>query len=249
MTSVSVHQPNFMPWLKLLTKAMASDVFIAYDSVQFTRREYHARQLFRTGAGTPEWLSVPVVSTGQRQVLQDTRIAESYDWRSAHLRFLEKNYAATPYFDEVFPLIDDAYARRSTRLVDHNLDLFEAFCGYLSADVRIVRASDVPHSGTREERLLELVQNVGGDVHLTSTSTTHPIDWTRFDLAGIPVFEQVFEHPVYPQPGGPFVPNLAAADLLFACGRGAGEILRGCNRFELLGPGPHDAAAVTGRWE
>jgi hypothetical protein len=193
--------------------------------------------------------SVSVVSTGSRQVLQDTRIAESFDWRSAHLRFLEKNYGATPYFTEVFPLLDDVYARRHTRLVDHNLDLFEALCGYLAADVRIVRASDVPHSGTREERLRDLVQNVGGDVHLTSTSTTHRIDWSLFDLAGIPVFEQVFGHPVYPQPGGPFVPNLAAADLLFACGRGAGEILRGCNRFELLGPGLHDATAVTGRWE
>ena len=249
MVSVSVHQPNFMPWLKLLTKVLASDVFVAYDSVQFTRREFHARQLFRSVSGAPEWLSVPVESTGSRQILQDTRIAESFDWRSAHLRFLEKHYAATPFFAEVFPLIEEVYARRNTRLVEHNLDLLQAFCDYLSADVRIVRASDLPHSGAREDRLRDLVQNVGGDVHLTSTSTTHQIDWSLLDRAGIPVFEQVFEHPVYPQPPGPFLPNLAAPDLFFACGTGAGEILRDCNRFELLGPGLHDEAAAAGRWD
>ena len=34
---VSVHQPNFMPWLKLLDKILASDVYIAYDTAQFTK--------------------------------------------------------------------------------------------------------------------------------------------------------------------------------------------------------------------
>lgn len=48
MVIVSVHQPNFMPWLKLLAKVLASDVYVAYDSVQFTRQEFHARQLLKS---------------------------------------------------------------------------------------------------------------------------------------------------------------------------------------------------------
>ena len=44
MTSVCLHQPNFMPWTKLLAKIAASDVYVAYDTVQFTRTEYHNRQ-------------------------------------------------------------------------------------------------------------------------------------------------------------------------------------------------------------
>lgn len=234
MVAVSVHQPNFMPWLKLLTKITTSDVFVAYDSVQFTRKEFHARQKAMTRRGTPEWLTVPVVSTGNRQVLKDTRIARSCDWRSDHLRFLQVNYGGAPFFGEVFPLIENVYGRDHDLLVDHNLDLLDAFCRYLSADVRIVRASEVPHSGDRETRLLELVQGVGGDVHLTSTSTSHHIDWTLFHEAGIPVLEQVFEHPVYPQQGGEFLPNLAAADLLFARGRGAADLLAASTSFEPL---------------
>ncbi|MBG6057229.1 hypothetical protein RCH16_000421 [Cryobacterium sp. MP_M5] len=235
MPTVSVHQPNFMPWSKLLAKVLASDVFVAYDSVQFTRKEFHARQLFRTRAGKPEWLSVPVQSTGDRQVLKDARIAESLDWRSDHLRFLRTHYGDTPFFGEVFPLIENIYARRHTMLVDLNLDLIETLCRYLAADVRIVRARDLPHSGDREQRLLDLVQGAGGDAHLTSTSTTHHIDWSGFERTGIPVFEQVFTEPVYPQPTGDFVPHLAAADLLFACGPAAGPMLAGHTRFERIG--------------
>jgi hypothetical protein len=39
-----VHQPNFLPWLKLLDKILGSDVYVAYDSVIYTRSEYHDRQ-------------------------------------------------------------------------------------------------------------------------------------------------------------------------------------------------------------
>ena len=44
VTRVSVHQPNFLPWTKLFDKVLGSDVYIAYDSVQYTRSEFHSRQ-------------------------------------------------------------------------------------------------------------------------------------------------------------------------------------------------------------
>lgn len=236
MTTVSVHQPNFMPWIKLMAKVLASDIFVAYDSVQFTRKEFHARQLLKTQLGKTSWLSVPVVSTGSRQILKDTRISYDADWRSMHLSFLGTHYAGAPYFEEVFALIEKVYARRHELLVDHNIDLLEEFCRYLGSDVRIVRASSLPHCGEREERLLALVRNAGGDTHLTSTSTTHYIDWSLFERAGIPVLEQVFDHPVYEQPHGEFIPNLGVGDLLFARGRAAACILRSSSRFEVLEP-------------
>ncbi|BAS16656.1 conserved hypothetical protein [Arthrobacter sp. Hiyo8] len=99
----------------------------------------------------------------------------------------------------MFPLIHAVYGRQHQFLVEHNLDLLEQFCRYLGSGVRIVRATRLEHGGTREERLLDLVRNAGGDGHLTSTTTTHVIDWTGFEEAGIPVYHQLFDHPAYPQ--------------------------------------------------
>lgn len=232
MVTVSVHQPNFMPWLKLMAKILDSDVYVAYDSVQFTRQEFHARQLFATRGGTPAWLTVPVLSTGARQVLKNVRIAEN-GWRETHLEFLEKNYVQAPYFDEVFPLIQAVYGRGHQLLVDHNLDLIEQFCRYLGSAVKIVRASSLPHEGTREERLLDLVRNAKGDAHLTSTTATHVIDWTGFEDARIPVYQQLFEHPEYAQGTGTFTANLAAADLMFNAGQATARLLASCTHWAL----------------
>src|SRR5262245_59399550 len=121
-TLVSVHQPNFMPWLKLLDKILASDVYVAYDTAQFTNTEYHARQKVKTPS-KPVWMSVPVLSTGDYQPIMDVEIDTKQPYGRQHLHRLRTAYGSTPYFDEVYPLMKEVYAGDHERLVDLNLDL------------------------------------------------------------------------------------------------------------------------------
>lgn len=224
---VSVHQPNFQPWLKLLDKILASDVYVAYDTVQYTKSEYHARQRVRTYTG-PAWLSLPLLSVrGQRQLLCEVLLDPGQPFRPRHLKVLRTGYAKAPFFAEVYALVEDVYARDHRRLVDLNVDLIEAICRYLGSPVRIVRASSLPHQGDNTDRLLGLVRAVAGTGHLTSTYGTERqyIDWPRVQAAGIAIRAQRFAHPVYPQPWPGFVPDLAALDLLFCRGPATAEIL------------------------
>ncbi len=225
-TLVSVHQPNFMPWLKLLDKILASDVYVAYDTAQFTKSEYHARQKVKTHA-KPVWLTVPVQSTGGYKPIQDVRIDNKQPFQQQHLHKLRKSYGSTPYFDEVYAILEPVFNGDHERLVDLNLDLIEALCAYLDASVRIVRASTLPHEGDRAERLVQLVKAVGGSDHLTSTygGDHQDVDWSPFEDEGIGIRVQEFEHPEYDQIGDDFVPNLAAVDMLFSHGRETAEIL------------------------
>jgi hypothetical protein len=236
-TLVSVHQPNFMPWLKLLDKILASDVFVAYDTAQFTKTEYHARQKVKTPS-KPVWMSVPVLSTGDYQPIMDVEIDNKQPFGRQHLHRLRTAYGSTPYFDEVYAVVKEVYDRDHDRLVDLNLDMIEALCSYLDSPVRIVRASDLPHQGDRAERLVQLVQGVGGTEHLTSTygGDHQDVDWSCFERAGIGIRSQQFEHPEYDQIGSDFVPHLAAVDMLFSCGRETAEIL--ARRRSLVAVGP-----------
>src|SRR5262249_28622039 len=85
---VCLHQPNFLPWTKLVDKLLASDIYIAYDSVQYTHSEFHARQWI-SGRDGPVWLSVPVLTRGRsRQPLYKAELVPGRAWRDAHLRLL-----------------------------------------------------------------------------------------------------------------------------------------------------------------
>lgn len=236
--TVSVHQPNFMPWLKLVDKILASDVYVAYDTAQYTKTEYHARQKVKTQSG-PVWLSTPVQHVrGTHQTIKDVRIDNSQPFRRRHLKVLSMAYASAPYYDEVFPIIDEIYAREHDYLADLSIDLIAAICSYLENPVRIVRASALPHEGTRAERLVQLVQAVGGTEHLTSTvgADHQEVDWEPFEEAGIGLVAQKFDHPTHDQIGPGFVPHLAAVDMLFSCGRRTREILEQRRRLVPVDP-------------
>lgn len=96
--SVSIHQPNFMSWLKLFDKVLASDIFIAYDTVQYTRSEYHSRQKIKTMQGDAEWLSVPLLSDrgSAPSLIREVRIDNSQPFRQRHLRRFRLAYSRTP---------------------------------------------------------------------------------------------------------------------------------------------------------
>jgi hypothetical protein len=224
-----LHQPNFLPWSKLIAKVMASDVWIVYDTAQYTKTEFHSRQRVNSKNG-PVWLSAPVMKAGRPrfQSLAEVELCADHDWRSAHLRLLREHYRVTPYWSDVFALLEPAYASENRMLVDFNLMLTEAVLRYLGSTTRVVRASALPHAGDRTDRLIQLNQAVDADVHLTSTygSDEVVIDWERVARAGISVQEQRFIHPVYAQPHGPFVPGLSVIDLLCNCGPDAARMLR-----------------------
>jgi hypothetical protein len=243
--TVSIHQPNFLPWLKLLDKILASDVYVAYDTAQYTKTEYHARQKVKSFSG-PVWLTVPIRHVrGVRQTLKDVRIDNSQPFRRKHLKVLRTSYERTPHFDEVFPVIEEIYGRDHEYLVDLNLDLITSFCSYLGGPVRIVRASTLPHDGERAERLVRLVQAVGGTCHLTSTfgGDHQEVDWPLFHEAGVRITAQQFEHPDYDQIGSGFEPNLAAVDMLFSCGRDTRTIVERGRQLVPVDPALANAAS------
>ncbi len=245
--AVSVHQPNFMPWLKLLDKILGSDVYVAYDTVLYTRSEYHARQRIKR-AGRADWLSVPLVKVpGTQQLIKDVRIDGSQPFRAQHLRLIRLAYGKSEHFDEVYPVIESVYRKDQALLVDLNLDLISALCAYLDSTVRIVPASTLERDKTTAElgdntqRIVDMVRTVGGTIHLTSTYGTERqyIDWPRVQAAGLGIWSQEFEHPMYEQAGTDFLPHLAALDMLFHCGSATAEMLRERRRFV-------DVATISG---
>ena len=44
---VSVHQPQYLPWLGYFDKIAKSDVFVFLDNVQYKRREFQNRNKIR----------------------------------------------------------------------------------------------------------------------------------------------------------------------------------------------------------
>lgn len=218
-------QPSYLPWLGYFAQLHRSDVFVVYDDVQFDKESWRNRNRIKT-AGGPQWLTVPVLTSGQqRPSNRDVRIDNSTPWRRKHLRAIEQSYARAPYLADYLPLFASLYDRRWTHLLDLNLAAFDVLsCAFgICRSIRL--SSELRVDGDRIERLVGICRAVGADTFYEGAAGRNYLTASPFNGAGIALEYQDYRHPVYSQLHPPFMPYLSAVDLLFNCGPKSLEIL------------------------
>lgn len=221
---VTIHQPQFLPWLGYLDKIDRADLFVVLDTVQYTKNEWQNRNRIRTAQGW-QWLTVPVLHRfGQR--LNEVRINQQVDWHAKHLRALEIHYGQAAHLEEFLEGLRNLYRDPWERLAALNLAvlrwLLEAFG--ITTPVRL--ASEMTLREDPTDRLIDICHTVGATRYLAGAGARQYMAMERFDASGVRLEIQDFRHPVYRQCYAPFVPGMAAVDLLFTCGKDALPLLR-----------------------
>ena len=211
---VTIHQPDFLPWLGFFDRWQKSDTYIVLDDVQFLRRGWHHRDKIKTQNGI-KWLTVPVLKKSRyHQTIKEVRINNEENWRSQHLKTIHTSYGKTIDFDLVYSKLIEIYKRNHNLLISLNMDLL-GFCSkMLEIKTPVVFASAFNIKSTGSRRLVDLIKSVGGEDYLTGSGSRDYLDEALFKKAGIDVCWQKFEHPVYTQLYGGFEKMLSALDFL-----------------------------------
>ena len=223
---VSIHQPQFMPWLGYFDKIVKSDIFVFLDTVQFKKNEFQNRNKIKTAHGWM-WLTVPVLYKYPEHI-DEVKINNRVDWRKKHMRALEINYQKAPYCNVLLPTLKAFYAGDAESLFECNRESILMLLKVLRVHKKTKVASelrDFPEEPS--ERLAAICDFLGADTYLSGTGGREYLNIEPFHDKGITVTFQEFKHPVYPQLYGDFVPHLSILDLLFNCGPDSLKILEG----------------------
>jgi hypothetical protein len=226
MTIVCIHQPDFIPWIGFFDRLLKSDIFVVLDNVQLLRRGWHNRDKIKTAKG-PMWLTVPINWKGRsNQLINEAEIDNIQNWRRKQLKALDFWYKKAPYFDRYFPQIEKIYSRRHQKLVDLNVDLLNFLSQAFEIEVEVIFASSLNVTAKSTDLMVRIVKAVGGDTYLSGIGAKDYLDEQKFEQARLKVIWQKFEHPVYPQLHGEFIPDLSSIDFLFNCGDKCVNILK-----------------------
>ena len=161
--------------------------------------------------------------------IADVAVDGEQPWARRHLATIEHAYAEAPYFARHRPAIRELYAQKWTKLAP----LAVASASWLADAVGIRTptrlASQIGATAADPtDRLIEICRAVGATTYLAGVDAVEYMDTRRFAAAGIMVLRQQYEHPVYPQIHGDFVPSLSGLDLLLMHGDHAlGTLRRG----------------------
>jgi len=220
-------QPTYLPWMGYYALMDQVDVFVFLDSVQFAKRSWQQRNKIKTTNGE-QWLTVPVVSKS----LRDQRIDEvKIDYGSAfikkHIGTIEMAYKKaryyTQYSDRIFAILNRNYPYLS----ELNVAIIEEIKDILGIEIEFIRSSSLACRGTKAELLADICQQLRADTYISPPGSQGYLEQsTAFQERGIRVKYNDYQHPVYEQLHGSFLPYMSIIDLFFNEGEKSLEIIR-----------------------
>lgn len=227
MKTVAIVQSNYIPWKGYFDLIRASDEFVLYDDMQFTRRDWRNRNRIKTANGLI-WLTIPVQVKGRfTQRICDTLVSDP-DWPAEHWRSLELAYRRAPHFASVADWLGPLYqGAKQPDLSSVNRHFLRAICDRLGIDTPLTSSLDYAGSGERSERLATICEQAGASVYLSGPAARDYLDEAPFAARGISVrWFDYSGYPEYPQLWGPFEHGVSVLDLLFNAGNDAPRHLK-----------------------
>jgi hypothetical protein len=225
MTTVAIHQPQYLPYLGFFHKLRHCDVFVALDNVQFQKNGLQNRNKIKTSQGW-QWLTVPVLHDFG-QPIRDVGINPNVPWQRKHWNALASNYGRAPFFNEFSPSLKPLLEQEWDSLSQLDMALAKWAMVALAIETPVVHASELGVEGNQTELLIAICRAVGADRYLSGPGGRRYMDLEAFAAAGITIEWQAFTSPVYPQlfPQAEFVPDLSAVDAIFNCGAATASFL------------------------
>jgi hypothetical protein len=236
----AILQSGYLPWLGYFHLINQADIFVFLDDVQWTTRDWRNRNRVRTPQGWT-WLTVPVTleKVYFEYLIKDVRINYSQDWQSQHLNTINHHYRKTPYFEEVYPLIENSLKKKSEFVVDLNYDLIFRICDYINIDKKKFMFSqkmNLSYAAKKDDRLLEILLTIGNiDTYISGAAASSYLEESKFESKGIHVEWHDYPHPYYRQQtwgSSTFISYLSVIDLLFNHGRESLKVLTGSRTIE-----------------
>lgn len=228
---VGIHQPNYFPWMGYFDKMDNADVFILLDDVQLTDSSVTQRNRVLNCNGIPTYITVAFQKEGYMQKpLREIQLNQDVAWQKRQVDFLRGTYGKTPYFNEVWELIQPIFTKNYATLVEVNYATICLVKELLGITTKVVWQSEMnySHEGHKNDLILNLCESVSADVYLSGKGAQKYMNLESFKHAGIKVEFQNFIMPEYKQMYSKyFCSGLSMLDVLLNCGiKGTKKLFR-----------------------
>ena len=229
MLTLTAHQTGYIPWLGFFHKVALADVYVHFDQVQYTPKDFINRNKIKTSNGSC-WLTVPVLKKGHREKnIAEIEINNTEKWREKHWKTIYANYKRAPYFNRYAQFLNDLYHTNWQRLTELNFYVLIWLLKELDIKTKVVRAGDYNFEGSKSDLVLNMCKQLGANTYIFGSQGINYADINSFEMAKIkPVFQD-YQHPVYNQLCGDFVPYMSVLDLLFNEGPNSLDIIMSGN--------------------
>ncbi len=214
-----ITQSNYIPWKGYFDNIQQADVFVVFDDMQYTRRDWRNRNSIKTAQGL-KWLTIPVEVKGKYfQKINETKISET-NWQQSHLSLIKQNYSKSPFFNELYPWIESLYRNAEFEYITEvNVFFLKEVCSFLGINTLFLDSREFELQDGKTERLIAVCKKINATEYLTGPSAKSYIQEELFEAEKIKISYFDYEgYPEYKQFYPPFNHHVCIWDLILNTG-------------------------------
>lgn len=225
---VVVLQTNYIPWKGYFDLMSSGDVFITYDSAQYTKNDWRNRNILN-GPNGPIWLTIPIETKNRPlQRIDEARVIEHH-WTKKHWETIRQTLSKRPHFSAYQEEWKACYERANSmdRLHEINVMFLETLARQFGITTEIKHDSEFEYGGSNAtERLVNLCVAAGATSYVTGPAGMNYIEADYFAKANIELeLIDYANYVLYDQGRVEFLPGVTALDLLANVGPDANKHL------------------------
>lgn len=223
MSTLSAHQPHFLPWPSYFLKILRSDVFIILDDVQFRKNYFQNRcEILDIGFKKKQWLTLPIKKKiSSKSIIKEIPFAEKFHAKDILLK-LELSYRGSPFYEEVYADLKNLFVSLDTSLCAFNINSILWCMEMLNIQTEVVISSsiNIPFEQNPTQKLINLCLHHDATSYLSGPGGRNYMDLCLFQESEINVLwhDSKDINLRYKQSFSPFIPNLSILDMFFNVG-------------------------------
>lgn len=231
---VGVIQSSYVPWRGYFDFINSVDLFVLYDDVQYSTGSWRNRNQVKTADGL-KWMTVPVKKK-LGLAIDETEVEYQHSWMEQHRGLLRASLGKCPFFTQARELWEEGVTAQPRTISALNKSLLEPICRYLGIETRVIESRPLGLTGSRTERLINLLRTVGGTHYVSGPAAKAYLDVEQFRASGLGLEYKSYAYGPYPQPHGEFAGAVSILDLIANVGPTARQHLSSRQANEVVLP-------------
>lgn len=230
---IAIMQPYFFPYIGYWQLINAVDEFVILDDVNFIMRGYINRNSILLN-GKAHLFSIPLEKPSQNKLINETKLNFSTKDKETFLKTITIAYKKTPYYNEVFPLIEKIILNSEVDLTKYIKNSIEIITKYLNIDTKVLLSSEISKDNNlkAQARIIEINKQLNSNHYINPIGGLELYNKNDFEKEDILLNFLKTNIIAYPQFKNEFISNLSIIDILMFNSKE--EIKEMLNDYELI---------------
>ena len=231
----TILQPTYLPWIGYFDMIDISDIYVAFDDVQFSKKSWQQRNFIKTQQGAL-MLSVSIKKSKLTTSIKDIKTMDSKKILKNHWKAISLAYKKSPYFEKYKQLFENIYSKNYTSLRNFNIDIIKTICEVLGIQTKFIYSSDIiikkDQNDNTTKKIIKLCKGAGITTLYDGFGASKILDSDMINKSNIDFKFQDLIHPLYNQLHGKFISHMSTIDLIFNEGPKSLDIIRQARKFQ-----------------